>query len=179
MSTQIKINHRPGKASAEVFIRDAFTVGNQYTLGDGKDYGYTIKIAPGADVMKTLLDLCSAFADIQEEQHGVLKGGYNPILGDEGIFKISWKNKTKTTLWTDNDGEELDQAPALAEGGRVSVALEIWSRVGKEDDDNLLSINVHPAQIRVHELGDAQARINAAFDDWFDGGADATTREDF
>ena len=182
MSSQIKINHRPGKASAEVFIRNAYTVGNQYTLGDGGEYGYTINLAPGSEVLDTLLDLFGEFADIQTDEHGVLKGGYTPVKKDENLFRISWRGRTKSTLWVDNDGEELDQAPALAEGGLVSVALEVWSSVVEKDGDNLFRINVHPAQVRVHQLGDGQARINQALDDWMsDDAAESAvqSKEDF
>lgn len=179
MSDKLKINHRPGATSAEIFLREVRTTGNQYTMGDGGEYGYTITLQPESDDVDTLIELFNEFAAKHAETHEGLKAGYNPINKEQGTFTISWKGKYKNTMWTNVHGEELEKNPALADNGCVSIAIEVWSRTyDAKTGDTQLAINCHPAQIRVHSLGDAQARINNAFDDWM--GDDALNNtEDF
>ena len=176
MSDKLKINHKPGSTSAEIFLRNVKTTGNQYTLGG--EYGYTIVIQPESDDVETLLELFNEFAAKHAETHEGLKAGYNPIKKEEGTFKISWDVDRKSTTWTNVHGEELERNPVLADNGCISVAIEVWSRAYEKNGDMQLAINCHPAQIRVHSLGDAQAGINGAFDDWM-GDDSLSSTEDF
>jgi hypothetical protein len=179
MTSKLKVNHKPGSTSAEVFLRNVKLIGNQYTLGNGGSYGYTIHLNPDEEDLDSLLDLFNAFAATHAEQHESLNGGYNPIDRADCTLTVSWKGKTKTTLWTDATGAKLENAPAIAEGGVVCVALETWSSVYEKDGDLRMGISFHPAQIRVIEAGDPSSRINNAFGDWISGDDGIDSAEDF